>query len=133
MAASNSRWWWSFLSLAASVVGGTGHHAQLAALATGGTDHHVQLTSGGIARKARVHVPPQLTSKLPLVLNFHALSSTPELQELLTGFNVLADREGFLVAYPQGGVDARVWTPLPSPVGVNIHAHRDARSHARVP
>ena len=97
-----------------------------AAVSVGGEDHHVELTSGGLTRKAVVHLPPAASRTgsraLPLVLNFHALAADPLAQKLLTGFDTLADAEGFVVAYPQGYSDARIWTPLPSPVGYSFNA-----------
>jgi poly(3-hydroxybutyrate) depolymerase len=37
---------------------------------------------------------------VPLVLNLHGLSMTPELEETLTGMTPVADSNGFVVAYP---------------------------------
>jgi polyhydroxybutyrate depolymerase len=39
---------------------------------------------------------------LPLVISLHGFASKPEGQERTTGWNVLAEQEGFVVASPQG-------------------------------
>ena len=56
----------------------------------------------GVERTWRMFVPDQYEERiaLPLVLNFHGTGSTPEEQSQLSGFEVVAAREGFLVASP---------------------------------
>ncbi|MBU0513162.1 MAG: alpha/beta fold hydrolase [Proteobacteria bacterium] len=56
------------------------------------------------ARDFLVHVPSGYTGKrpFPLVVVLHGAFSTARLTERLTGFSRLADREGFIVAYPNG-------------------------------
>ncbi len=58
----------------------------------------------GLRRYYLVHVPINydLKKKAPLVLVIHGAFSTPEQMEEQSGFSELADREGFLVAYPSG-------------------------------
>lgn len=58
----------------------------------------------GNTRSYLLHVPPDLdrTQQYPLVLALHQFTDTPEGTERLSGFSDLADREGFLVAYPKG-------------------------------
>ncbi len=59
------------------------------------------LTSGGLQRAYALHVPPHLPERpVPLVLVFHGGGGTPDFAERDTGFSAVADREGFLVAYP---------------------------------
>jgi polyhydroxybutyrate depolymerase len=55
-------------------------------------------------RTYRLHVPSRLTAEraAPLVLVFHGGGGTPEQVERATGFSQVADREGFVVAYPAG-------------------------------
>jgi polyhydroxybutyrate depolymerase len=61
------------------------------------------LQSGGLTRSYLVHVPAGLSEgPAPLVLVFHGGGGTPEAAERETRFNELADRDGFLVAYPEG-------------------------------
>lgn len=63
----------------------------------------------GAERKYLLHVPPNLAqgTPAPLVLALHQFSDTPEGMESLSDFNELADKEGFIVAYPKGNI--RVW------------------------
>ena len=62
------------------------------------------LTSSGVTRHYLLHVPPsyQGNQAVPLVINFHGLNSSSQQQENLTGMSLKADREGFIVAYPDG-------------------------------
>jgi len=59
---------------------------------------------GNLTRTYYLHVPPAVTGSrpVPLVLAFHGGSGTPAFIERESGFSELADREGFLVAYPEG-------------------------------
>ncbi len=61
------------------------------------------------ARTFRLHVPKGFEegTTAPLVLVFHGLGSDGKQTEQLTGFSPIADREGFLVAYPDG--ENRMW------------------------
>ena len=51
-----------------------------------------------------LHIPPSYdkTKLIPLVLVFHGGGGQPQQIERHTGFSDLADREGFIVAYPEG-------------------------------
>jgi polyhydroxybutyrate depolymerase len=71
-----------------------------------GTSAVETLLSGGITRLYRLHIPPGYlpNQNTPLVLSFHGHGSSAKNQERLTGFSALADRDGFLVVYPQGTV-----------------------------
>lgn len=73
------------------------------AAALPGAAQHTVL-SGGRARTYRLHAPPGLLKArpVPLVLVFHGGGGDGEGAASLTGFDALADREGFLVAYPDG-------------------------------
>lgn len=53
-------------------------------------------------RSYLLHVPPGLKSPAPLVLALHGGGGTGAQFERWTKFSQLADREGFLVAYPDG-------------------------------
>ncbi len=61
---------------------------------------------GGLERTYRIHIPSghDRTKPAPLVLLFHGGGGTGQGMENLTlgGFNRLADREGFIVVYPDG-------------------------------
>lgn len=57
----------------------------------------------GITRSYHLHVPPALgPAPAPLVVVFHGGGGTGPATERLTRFTALADREGFLVAFPEG-------------------------------
>lgn len=55
-------------------------------------------------RRYRVHVPPGFgrSRGLPLVVAVHGAFSSPERLAERSGLDLLADREGFVVAYPEG-------------------------------
>ncbi len=63
-----------------------------------------RLVSGGISRTYLVHLPPAYDrhARLPVVLAFHGGGGAGEGMMKLTGFNRVADREGFVVVYPNG-------------------------------
>lgn len=71
--------------------------------------YDLELERGGRDRTFRLHVPKgfEKGTTAPLVLVFHGLGSDGKQTEQLTGFSPIADREGFLVAYPDG--DNRMW------------------------
>jgi polyhydroxybutyrate depolymerase len=57
----------------------------------------------GITRSYHLHVPSAVgPTPAPLVLVFHGGGGTGPSTERLTRFTALADREGFLVAFPEG-------------------------------
>ncbi|HJV55417.1 MAG TPA: PHB depolymerase family esterase, partial [Methylomirabilota bacterium] len=57
----------------------------------------------GVSRRYYLHVPPALPAgPVPLVLVFHGGGGNGPGTERLTRFTPLADREGFLVAFPEG-------------------------------
>ena len=57
-----------------------------------------------LRRTFLVHTPLGYNGKtpLPLVLNFHGGMGSGQRQERATGFSALADRENFIVVYPDG-------------------------------
>ncbi len=66
-------------------------------------DHYETLKYGGIERDFIVHVPAAFDShrKTPLVIMLHGRGGSAENVERQTGWDKLADRADFLVAYPQ--------------------------------
>jgi len=61
------------------------------------------LVHAGIERRWLLHRPGGLPpGRCPLLLMFHGAGATAELAVRQTGWSRLADREGFLVAYPEG-------------------------------
>ncbi len=62
------------------------------------------LTSSGMTRHYLLHIPPsyQGSNAAPLIINFHGYNSNSQQEENLTGMSAKADREGFIVVYPDG-------------------------------
>src|SRR5262245_60913419 len=60
--------------------------------------------SGGLTRSYLVHVPPGYTAAnpVPLVIDYHGLSSTAAQQAAISGFRTLSNTAGFIVVHPQG-------------------------------
>ncbi len=63
---------------------------------------HYALLHAGIARHYSLFVPSGYTpgTALPLVVNIHGGGLNDMLQNMMSGMNVVAERENFLVAYP---------------------------------
>jgi polyhydroxybutyrate depolymerase len=55
-------------------------------------------------RSYLLHIPPGLNSldPIPVVFAFHGSGQEPATMRLLTGFDEIADKGGFLVVYPEG-------------------------------
>jgi polyhydroxybutyrate depolymerase len=71
---------------------------------------------GGIKRSYLLYVPEKVRGapSVPVVLVFHGGLGRPENMPDVTGFNALADTEGFAVVYPRGtsrieGVELDTW------------------------
>jgi len=74
--------------------------------ATNGTTVE-KIRVGEVSRTYRLHVPASHSdAAYAVVLSFHGLNSNAVQEETLTGFSTLADKEGFIVVYPEG-VDAK--------------------------
>ena len=67
----------------------------------------------GQKREYLLHVPPSYdrTKPTPLVISMHGAGGWPVQQMDLSGWNQLADSQGFIVVYPSGaeGIGPRVW------------------------
>lgn len=65
---------------------------------------HVELEHDGEMRSYELHLPPNYdgADPLPVVLNFHGFTSSGLLQQESTNMDATADREGFIVVYPNG-------------------------------
>ncbi len=69
-----------------------------------------QIPHDGLVRECTVFVPSGYAGKpMPLVLGFHAGLTSGEFFERQTQFSRLAERQGFLVAYPEGTGHWRTW------------------------
>jgi polyhydroxybutyrate depolymerase len=73
-----------------------------AALAPG--DYEFALTHQNLRRSYLVHVPPQAAAgrPLPLVVSFHGAGSNAEVMRSYTRMDRSADRDGYIVVYPNG-------------------------------
>jgi polyhydroxybutyrate depolymerase len=86
--------------------------------------------SGGIMRWVKVHIPEGYSpdAAVPLVLNYHGAGSNFHQQALLTGMSAKADKEGFIVVYPQASNWEAYWIPeLQSPIDLDFT--RDLLDH----
>lgn len=59
------------------------------------------IVSGGSERAYLIHLPAA-SAPAPLVIAFHGGYASPAHMQRLTGFDELADQEGFIVVYPEG-------------------------------
>jgi len=77
--------------------------------------HALAIVSGGVERCSLLYVPASLDRSLPapLVVNLHGFASNPRIQVATTGWNALADREGFVAVYPQGTSFPLRWNAIP--------------------
>ena len=60
------------------------------------------LVVGGVTRTYVLHVPPHPAKSPALIVAFHGHLGTGAHMEELSGFDALSDRDGFVVAYPDG-------------------------------
>ena len=72
-----------------------------------------EIVSSGIKREYLVHVPRSYEGRkaVPLVISLHGAGGWPAQQRDVSGWNTVADREGFIVVYPSAvqGAGPRVW------------------------
>jgi polyhydroxybutyrate depolymerase len=92
-------------------------------------DYFDQIESGGQARQYLLHVPATYTPEEPaaLVLVFHGAGIGAERFVSYSRFSNVADREGFLIVYPQGMGAEPVWNP--SPGSRDVQFIRDLIDH----
>jgi polyhydroxybutyrate depolymerase len=90
-------------------------------------DYSEQLTSSNEEREYRLHIPASLQPEKPaaLVLAFHGAGSTSEQFESYSGFSAVADREGFIVVYPQAQGEYRFWNTTAGADNRDIQFSRD--------
>jgi polyhydroxybutyrate depolymerase len=84
-------------------------------LPTAGNPYTYSLQSGGLTRDYRLHVPPAAATgaPLPLILNLAGATQNAQLQEGQSGMDASSDKDGYLVAYPDGTRISKVLTPDP--------------------
>ena len=71
-------------------------------LRPGETTESVQV--GSITRRYILHVPASYdgTKPVPLILDWHGILLSSSIHRTISGFAELSDREGFIVAFPEG-------------------------------
>lgn len=83
-----------------------------------GFEQHVDVALAGLAAGSKntwyEYVPPQLrgsSEKVPLVIYFHGIGCVPLYGAEQSGWHDIADRENFIVVYPQPSIEKRwnVW------------------------
>jgi polyhydroxybutyrate depolymerase len=76
----------------------------LVLVSLGAGDHERSLAIGGATRTYIAHVPPRVREgrPLPVVFAFHGGGGNASGFKAYAGFDALADREGFVVVYPDG-------------------------------
>jgi len=65
-------------------------------------DHDIDLGHDDRDRSYRVYVPASASPDAPVVLALHGGGGTGEQFQSESGFDAVADREGFIVVYPEG-------------------------------
>jgi len=75
----------------------------------GAAEH--QLTINGLARSYLLYVPSGIDhlQPVPAVFAFHGFGGDPDWMVNNTGFNSVADKNSFLIVYPQGSGDDHSW------------------------
>ncbi len=69
-----------------------------------------ELVSDGVTRTYQMHRPDSLKGPAPVVIMFHGGGGSGQNGAKMTGFNDLADREGFVAVYPDGSGKGRFLT-----------------------
>ena len=89
-------------------------------------DQEITVDVAGQARTCFIHIPPAQGEArlLPMVIAFHGSRGNGKGMAGLTGFNALADKHGFIAAYPDAIVEPRTWNALFGriPGGVGVQA-----------
>lgn len=67
-------------------------------------DHRISLRHDGLLRRYLVHVPPAVAAgrALPVLLSFHGGGGNAAVHQRFSQGDDVADREGFLIVYPDG-------------------------------
>lgn len=75
----------------------------------GAIDETRSLELGDLERTYRLVVPADLDGPIPLVVVFHGFGGDPQQVRDLSAFDVLAESEGFAVAFPMGAGLVPAW------------------------
>ena len=77
------------------------------------------IESSGMRRTYQLHVPDNLdlSKPVPLVISLHGFAEWPAHQMQISGWNDLADEQGFLVVYPSGTGFPKRWKAGGQPDG----------------
>ena len=78
------------------------------------TSMRVDLTVASQERWYLLTTPPPTTDPLPLVVDLHGLMEGAEIHSIMTQFGPMAQREGFVVAFPHGSGDPVRWDADPA-------------------
>ena len=75
-----------------------------------------RIKSSGQTRKFLVYIPDSYDPEqpTPLVISIHGFVQWPAHQQSMTGWNKLADENGFIVVYPKGTGFPLRWNTRPS-------------------
>jgi polyhydroxybutyrate depolymerase len=70
-------------------------------------DKTISISSGGQTRSFIIHLPPSYGEQLlPIVFNYHGWDSSAAHYESYTNMGAEADKENFIVVFPQGALDS---------------------------
>lgn len=91
--------------------------------------HEITLAGGGAPHPVRIVVPTSFADALlPVVIGFHGLGSDGAGQARLSGYEALAEQEGFIAVHPTGvpnGDDTRTAWQLAARSGADADEHDD--------
>jgi len=70
------------------------------------------IVSSGVKREYLLYVPLSYdrAKPAPLIISLHGAAGWAAQQKNVSGWNALADREGFIVVYPSGSGTPRIWS-----------------------
>ena len=82
--------------------------------------NEITFTGGGVAHPVRIFVPSVYAgAPLPVVIDWHGLGSNGPQQAMYSGYEAVAESEGFIVVHPTGVADAaggaNSWQLFPAP------------------
>ncbi|MEM1548816.1 MAG: PHB depolymerase family esterase [Thermoproteota archaeon] len=74
-------------------------------------NYDLSINIGGVVRNYRMHIPAAYDHEkpLPLVIVLHWFGGNPRIMEAATGFSLKADKENFIVVYPEGNLPDYSW------------------------